>query len=328
MNARWSPLLRFKPEASFCNSAQSACRVLPDCMSRAVRLLILVVFAVSTIRCSPHATAQYKTQMPQPPRGVVSGNVQSVSNGVLVIVSNQPAFGLAQGTQVSFVLNSGSMIFDGTKGQRMSIPEIQNYRQAKVQYAVNGNRRVAIHIRLYEPVHAAAPQPPPILLADEHVRRGLALYKRGDLEGAIAEYRMAIRIAPEYSSGAHINLGNALDQEDKVDEAIQEYRSAIRQRPTYALAHYNLSLTLKRKGDRKGAAEEYDLACQFDPDSYCPQEPEIAGSRIGTFHPAPTKPEGTYFDRNGRQWDSKRDFDRICNVPSIASSSMPSTCPH
>ena len=47
---------------------------------------------------------------------------------------------------------------------------------------------------------------------------------------------------------AHNNLGTALEATGKLDEAIAEYREAIRLKPDYAEAHYNLGLTLQWKG--------------------------------------------------------------------------------
>ena len=47
---------------------------------------------------------------------------------------------------------------------------------------------------------------------------------RGKLDEAIAEYREAIRLKPDYAD-AHYNLGIALATRGKLDEAIAEYRS-------------------------------------------------------------------------------------------------------
>ena len=47
---------------------------------------------------------------------------------------------------------------------------------------------------------------------------------------AIAEYREAIRLKPDFAE-AHNNLGNALQAKGKLDEAIAEYREAIRLKP-------------------------------------------------------------------------------------------------
>ena len=62
---------------------------------------------------------------------------------------------------------------------------------------------------------------------------------QGKLDEAIAAYREAIRLKPDYAE-AHSNLGIALAGQGKLDEAIAEYREAIRLKPDYAAAHNNL----------------------------------------------------------------------------------------
>ena len=69
----------------------------------------------------------------------------------------------------------------------------------------------------------------------------------GKLEEAIAEYREALRLKPDYPE-AHANLGNALKDQGKLDEAITECREALRLKPDYAEAHYNLGNALSQPG--------------------------------------------------------------------------------
>ncbi len=93
---------------------------------------------------------------------------------------------------------------------------------------------------------------------------GLALYLKGDLRGAIATHREAIRIDPKFVF-AHDNLGVELAESGELDGAIAEHREAIRLDPTYASAHDNLGNVLLRKGDRDGAIAEYREAIRLDP---------------------------------------------------------------
>jgi tetratricopeptide (TPR) repeat protein len=46
----------------------------------------------------------------------------------------------------------------------------------------------------------------------------------------------------------HFNLGNALKDEGKLDEAVAAYRQAIRIRPDYIRAYINLGNALKDQG--------------------------------------------------------------------------------
>lgn len=106
--------------------------------------------------------------------------------------------------------------------------------------------------------------------AQEHQARRCSS-KQHNFEGAIAEYRKALALDANYVN-AHNNLGNALDALGRHGEAIVEYQAALRIFPPYALAHHNLVITLRRKGDSNGAAEQERLACAFDPQTYCPSQ--------------------------------------------------------
>jgi tetratricopeptide (TPR) repeat protein len=64
---------------------------------------------------------------------------------------------------------------------------------------------------------------------------------------AIAEYRAAIRLKPDYAE-AHNNLGNALAGKGQLDEAIAEFREALRLKPDYPEAHCNLGHALRQQG--------------------------------------------------------------------------------
>ena len=92
--------------------------------------------------------------------------------------------------------------------------------------------------------------------AVKHYNLGNALYDKGDLEGAIAEYRTAISQQPN-SPQVHNNLGNALHDKGDLAGAITEYRTAISQQPNYPLAHNNLGSALREKSDLEGAIAEF-----------------------------------------------------------------------
>ena len=82
---------------------------------------------------------------------------------------------------------------------------------------------------------------------DAYIWRGLAKHSKGDYDGAIADYTKAIEIDPK-CAGAYINLGNAKYHKGDYDAAIADYTRAIEINPTYADAydnrgylHYNLT---------------------------------------------------------------------------------------
>ncbi len=115
----------------------------------------------------------------------------------------------------------------------------------------------------------AAPQSRPGGTGDAkaHFDRGIALVEKGDLDGAIGEYREVIRLKPDFAD-AHNNLGAALNQKGDLDEAIAESRAAIRLKPDYAIAHNNLGVALDAKGDLDGAIAEWREGLRLKPDDY------------------------------------------------------------
>src|SRR5262245_50574569 len=99
-----------------------------------------------------------------------------------------------------------------------------------------------------------------------HNNLGSALYAKKDLEGAIVEYREAIRLDPKLAT-PHYNLGNALYDKKDLESAILEFREAIRFDPKLASAHNNLGSALKEKGDLDGTIACYKKAVELDPEN-------------------------------------------------------------
>lgn len=62
--------------------------------------------------------------------------------------------------------------------------------------------------------------------ADGHLSCGTALREKGDVDGAIAEFRTAIRLNPN-DANAHFGLGLGLEMKGQLNEALDEYRSAM-----------------------------------------------------------------------------------------------------
>ena len=65
---------------------------------------------------------------------------------------------------------------------------------------------------------------------------------------------------------AHYNLGIALRDRGETDQAITHYRQAITLRPGYAEAHYNLGRLLAEKGEFDEAVDHYEAALEINPD--------------------------------------------------------------
>jgi Flp pilus assembly protein TadD len=74
-----------------------------------------------------------------------------------------------------------------------------------------------------------------------HNDLGFGLYRQHDLDGAIREYRSALRFNPQLAT-AHTNLALALHDERDVMGALWECSEALRLAPELAMAHNNLGL--------------------------------------------------------------------------------------
>jgi tetratricopeptide (TPR) repeat protein len=76
---------------------------------------------------------------------------------------------------------------------------------------------------------------------------GLALKAQGNLPGAVACYREALRLDPKLAP-AHVNLGNAFYDQKDLAGAVACYREAIRLDPKDARVHFNLGIGLRQQG--------------------------------------------------------------------------------
>ena len=74
--------------------------------------------------------------------------------------------------------------------------------------------------------------------AKAYNNRGVAYYKKGDYDRAIADYNEALRLDPKDAS-AYNNRGSAYAGEGDHDRAIADYNEALRLDPKYVYAYYN-----------------------------------------------------------------------------------------
>ncbi len=100
--------------------------------------------------------------------------------------------------------------------------------------------------------------------AEAHNNYGMALAKKGESEEALREFKEALRLKPKLAR-AHNNLGIALGKRGQLIESEAEFREALRLDPSFADAHYNLGLALDEAGDLAGAEREYRSALRSDP---------------------------------------------------------------
>jgi protein O-mannosyl-transferase len=101
--------------------------------------------------------------------------------------------------------------------------------------------------------------------AQAHYNLGLALLQNGNVDEAIAHFQRSLEINPN-SAEAHNNLGHALFEKGSLDEAIAQFQGALQINPDYAEAHNNLGNALFQKGNVDEAIEHYQKALQINPD--------------------------------------------------------------
>ena len=92
-----------------------------------------------------------------------------------------------------------------------------------------------------------------------HNERGLSLFSKGDLEGAIKAYQEAIHSNPKLAA-AHNNLGSAYFAAGRFEEAAAAFRGACELDAGYGQAFFNLALTQLKLGHEKEANEILDAA--------------------------------------------------------------------
>src|SRR5262249_9440553 len=96
-----------------------------------------------------------------------------------------------------------------------------------------------------------------------HLLLGTALARAGSADEAIAAYRQAIALKPDFAL-AHFNLAGRLGYR-RPAEAVAAYEEAIRLVPGYVEAHTNRGNVLQRLGRTAEALEAYRRALRLRP---------------------------------------------------------------
>jgi tetratricopeptide (TPR) repeat protein len=102
---------------------------------------------------------------------------------------------------------------------------------------------------------------------DSHLRRGLILQQRAEMDAAIAAYEQAVTMDARLVE-AWFRLGTLYQDRHQPDQAIAAYRRVLAQRPELAEAEVNLGLLLQESGDRAGAYACYRRALASRPETF------------------------------------------------------------
>ena len=101
---------------------------------------------------------------------------------------------------------------------------------------------------------------------DARVSLGDALFQKGRIDEAIAQYQEAITAHPDHFL-ARYSLGHALLEKGELDGAIQVCRSALLLRPSDTDCHTTLAIALEEKGNPTEAIQHYRKALEVAPES-------------------------------------------------------------
>ena len=112
------------------------------------------------------------------------------------------------------------------------------------------------------------------LCAEGYRNRALCLQRKGDFEGAIADFSEAIRLAPiepvipgyyVSKSDVYICRGQAFAEKGEWDKSLPDYAEALRLSPNNAHACYGRAWVHVNKGDYDEAIADYTDAIRLNP---------------------------------------------------------------
>ncbi|MBW4449717.1 MAG: serine protease [Spirirestis rafaelensis WJT71-NPBG6] len=200
--------------------------------------------------------------------GRITANAsRPLADGYALVYSNNSLPGMSGGS----VLNEKGEIIgihgraDTTKTQASDInPEIVVKTNFNLGIPINTFLRLSssagVDVGVRPPIQQIATAPK----ADDFFIQGGDKYSKGDFQGAIAAYTVAIRINPNYAN-VYNNRGNARSKLGDNQGAIADYNQAIQLNPNSADAYHNRGIAHSDLGDKQGAIADYNQAIRLNP---------------------------------------------------------------
>jgi len=106
-----------------------------------------------------------------------------------------------------------------------------------------------------------------------HMNLGVVLQKKGDFNGALAQYKASELIDPT-SVNLRLNLGTLFQAQGNLDMAIKAYDSILQTYPNHAMTHFYRGTALRQLGNNKDAVTEFLTVLNLDP-KYTPARKAI-----------------------------------------------------
>lgn len=118
--------------------------------------------------------------------------------------------------------------------------------------------------------------------AGDYLSRGLDRHLKGDLAGAVADYKEAVARTHDHHSRAMacLTLGNALEDVGDLAGAVEAYSQAIAQDPSHAGAYLSRGLGYKALGERERAVDDLEIVDELTHD---PQWRQQAAEALETL---------------------------------------------
>ena len=153
----------------------------------------------------------------------------------------------------------------GVPDQPLSQAAISPAAPGEAPVAVPGEAPPSVPGELPRPVTPALPAPG-AAAGQSHYNQGVMLFRQGNVDGAIQEFRLAIAENPR-DVKARNNLGVLLEKTGDSHAAIQQYQMALQTDPNNKLTHRLLARALAESGDINGSIDQYEVAVKLDPNN-------------------------------------------------------------
>ena len=127
-------------------------------------------------------------------------------------------------------------------------------------FATQGDREGGVHLEGLRKIVALNPSSP-----RAHFSLALNLEQEGGLDEAMASYRNALRLQPDFIE-ARLGEGNVFFRKGAYDRAASCYEDVLQHQPGNTDARYNLGTTFLNRGIFDRAAQSYDAVLKVRPD--------------------------------------------------------------
>ena len=184
-----------------------------------------------------------------------------VANDPLSLDATPPVSGADREESVDDILAELNAIkLDGEEGNQLGDPDKVVALMHEGNALLSAGQPDAALAKYNEALQFAEKEGDP----DVFFNRGIAYKAKGEIDNAIAEYRRALELVPDYAE-AHNNLGNLLKDQKKFDEAILHFESSIKIFPDNPNTHNTLGTVYAMRGEVNKAAVYFAKAIRLQP---------------------------------------------------------------